>query len=77
VAKEALQERREASATQTTRGQKGSNTKVFILGTYHGLRKDSLQSYLDEFWFRFHRRSFGGALLDRLALAIGSSVRLY
>jgi len=53
-----------------------SNAKAFMLGTYHGLRKDSLQPYLDEFWFRFHRRSFGGALLDRLALAIGSSVQL-
>jgi len=53
-----------------------SNAKAFILGTYHGLRKDSLQSYLDECCFRFNRRSFGGAVLDRLALAIGSSVRL-
>jgi len=52
------------------------NAKAFILGTYHGLPKDNLQSYLDEFCFRFSRRSFGPALIDRLALAIGSSVRL-
>ena len=47
-----------------------SNAKAFILGTYHGLLKESLQSYLDEFCFRFSRRFFGAALLDRLALAI-------
>ncbi len=53
-----------------------SNAKAFILGTYHGLPKSNLQSYLDEFCFRFSRRSFGGTLLDRLALAISSSIRL-
>ena len=36
-----------------------SNAKAFILGTYHGLPKDNLQSYLDEFSFRFSRRAFG------------------
>jgi len=54
-----------------------SNAKAFILGTYHGLPKASLQSYLDEFCFRFSRRSFGGALLERLALAIGVSSSAY
>ncbi len=53
-----------------------SNAKAFILGTYHGLPKSNLQSYLDEYCFRFSRRSFGGALLDRLALAVVSSIRL-
>lgn len=53
-----------------------SNAKAFISGTYHGLPKDNLQSYLDEFCFRFSRRSFGPALLDRLVLAIACSVRL-
>ena len=52
------------------------NAKAFILGTYHGLQKDYLQSYLDEFCFRFSRRSFGPALLDRLALAVADSGRL-
>ena len=47
-----------------------SNAKAFILGTYHGLSKDNLQPYLDEFRFRFSRRSFGPALLDRLVRAI-------
>ena len=52
------------------------NAKAFILGTYHGLTKDYLQSYLDEFCFLFCRRSFGPALLDRLLLAISASSRL-
>ena len=42
------------------------------LGTYHGLSKN-LQSYLDEYSFRFCRRDFGPALLERLTLAISLS----
>ena len=53
-----------------------SNAKAFILGTYHGLPKDNLQPYLDEFCFRFSRRSFGPTLLNRLVLAICASSRL-
>lgn len=53
-----------------------SNAKAFILGTYHGLPKDNLQPYLDEYCFRFSRRSFGSNLVDRLTVAIGTSVRL-
>ena len=52
------------------------NAKAFILGTYHGLPKGNLQPYLDEFCFRFSRRSFGPALLDRLAPAISASSKL-
>ncbi len=33
-----------------------SNLKVWALGVYHGLRRRHLQSYLDEFVFRFSRR---------------------
>jgi transposase-like protein len=33
-----------------------SNLKVWVLGVYHGLRRKHLQSYLDEFVFRFNRR---------------------
>jgi ISXO2-like transposase domain len=33
-----------------------SNLKVWALGVYHGLRRQHLQSYLDEFAFRFNRR---------------------
>lgn len=50
-----------------------SNAKSFILGTYHGLPKKNLQSYLDEYSFRFSRRHFGGALLERLALSVSLS----
>ena len=52
------------------------NAKAFIWGTYHGLPIDNLQSYLNEFFFRFSRRSFGPALLDHLVLAISASCRL-
>ena len=30
-----------------------SNLKTWALGVYHGLRRKHLQSYLDEFVFRF------------------------
>ena len=33
-----------------------SNRKVWAFGVYHGLRRKHLQSYLDEFVFRFNRR---------------------
>ena len=33
-----------------------SNLKVWVLGVYHGLRREHLQSYFDEFVFRFNRR---------------------
>ena len=33
-----------------------SNLKIWALGVYHGLRRKYLQSYLDEFVFRFNRR---------------------
>lgn len=50
-----------------------SNAKAFILGTYHGLPKKYLQSYLDEYSFRFSRRDFGPALLECLSLAVSLS----
>lgn len=33
-----------------------SNLKTWALGVYHGMRRKHLQSYLDEFTFRFNRR---------------------
>ena len=54
-----------------------SNAKTFILGTYHGLPKSNLQSYLDEFCFRFSRRAFGTSLFDRLAFAMAVSRLAY
>ena len=50
-----------------------SNAKAFILGTYHGLPKKNLQSYLDEYSFRFCRRHFGGAMVEHLALSVSLS----
>ena len=50
-----------------------SNVKAFILGTYHGLPKKNLQSYLDEYSFSFCRRNFDGALVERLTLSVALS----
>ena len=54
-----------------------SNAKAFILGTYHGLPKDHLQSYLDEFAFRFSYRAFGSLLTHRLIHAVACSRIVY
>jgi len=43
-----------------------SNAKAFISGTYHGLGKIYLQSYFDEFCFRFNRRFNPNEIFDRL-----------
>lgn len=50
-----------------------SNAKAAILGTYHGLPKKYLQSYLDEFCYRFSRRDFGVDLFERLTIALVAS----
>ena len=46
-----------------------SNCKAFVQGTPHGLPDTHLQHYLDEFCYRFNRRSRRGELFDRLLLA--------
>jgi transposase-like protein len=47
-----------------------ANLKVWALGTYHGLRRKHLQSYLDEFVFRFdHRRTRYMAFPSLLGIA--------
>lgn len=46
-----------------------SNAKTFIMGTYHGLSKRHLQSYLDEFCYRFNRRRFTLQHFDRTLFA--------
>lgn len=43
-----------------------SNLKAFIQGTYHGLTLRYLQSYLDEFCYRFNRRHNPNKLFDHL-----------
>ena len=49
-----------------------SNLKAFLLGTYHG-RCTQLQSYLDEFCFRFNRRKTGDQIFLRLTRAVAAS----
>ena len=46
------------------------NAKAFINGTYHGTSTKHMQMYLSEFCYRFNRRSFNGAIFDRLLVAI-------
>ena len=50
-----------------------SNVKSFLLGTYHGLGKKHLQSYFDEFGFRFNRRFWPDQLFPRLVCAVATS----
>lgn len=50
-----------------------SNVKAFLLGTYHGLGKKLLQSYFDEFSFRFNRRFWPDQLFPRLVCAVAVS----
>ena len=49
-----------------------SNLKVFLTGTFHG-RCALLQSYLDEYCFRFNRRRTPDQLFARLARAVAVS----
>jgi ISXO2-like transposase domain len=48
-----------------------SNLKTWLQGTYHGVSGDHLQSYLDEFVFRFNRRRTPMAAFQTL-LGLGS-----
>ena len=47
-----------------------ANLKALIIGTYHGVTKERMQGYLDEFVFRFNRRDYGVHLFERLANAV-------
>ena len=51
-----------------------SNLKAWALGVYHGLRKEHLQAYLDEFVFRFNRRRTPHAAF-RTLLGIGLAIK--
>ncbi|MDA8066642.1 MAG: IS1595 family transposase [Thermaerobacter sp.] len=46
-----------------------SNAKAFIDGTFHGVTKQYLGEYLDEFCYRFNRRRWEGELFGRLVNA--------
>jgi len=47
-----------------------ANLKAWIDGTFHGVRKQHIQAYLNEFMFRFNRR-FYRALSFRTLLGLG------
>jgi transposase-like protein len=51
-----------------------ANLKRWALGVYHGLRRKHLQSYLDEFVFRFNRRKTRHAAFRSL-LGIGVTIK--
>lgn len=50
-----------------------SNAKRQLLNTFHCVEPEYLQSYLDEFCYKFNRRYFGENLFDRLMIASVSS----
>jgi len=43
-----------------------SNAKAFLLGTFHGLDRINLQSYLNEFCYRFNRRHIPYLMFEKL-----------
>ena len=49
------------------------NAKALVQGTFHGLAKKHLQSYLDEFCYRFNRRFVHGEIFSRLVCAVTAS----
>jgi len=55
-----------------------ASLKVWAVGVYHGLRRQHLQSYLDEFVFRFNRRRTRHApFRSLLAIAAAQPPRPY
>jgi hypothetical protein len=50
-----------------------SNLKTWVLGVYHGLRSKRIQTYLDEFVFRFNRHHTRHAAF-RTLLGIGVAI---
>ncbi len=55
-----------------------ANLKTWALGVYHGLRRPHLQTYLDEFVFRFNRRKTRHAAFETLGrLATGLKPQPY
>jgi hypothetical protein len=56
-----------------------ANLKRWVLGVYHGLREKHLQSYLDEFAFRFNcrRRTRYAAFRSLLAIGVAGKTTTY
>ena len=50
-----------------------SNLKTWLMGTHHGVSKQHLQAYLDEFVFRFNRRFYPMTAFASI-LGIGANV---
>lgn len=46
-----------------------SNAKRLLLDIHHAISPEYLQSYLNEFCYKFNRRYFGDRLFDRLLIA--------
>lgn len=46
-----------------------SNAKRQLLNTFHNIKPEFLQNYLDEFCYKFNRRYYGEALFGRLLIA--------
>lgn len=46
-----------------------SNAKALLKDMYHGIKEEFLQSYLDEFCYKFNRMYFGDRTFDRLVVA--------
>jgi DNA-directed RNA polymerase subunit RPC12/RpoP len=46
-----------------------SNAKRQVLNTFHNVKPEFLQKYLDEFCYKFNRRYYGEALFNRLLVA--------
>lgn len=46
-----------------------SNAKRILLNTFHDIKSEYLQNYLNKFCYKFNRRYFGEAMFDRLMLA--------
>ena len=46
-----------------------SNAKRMLLNTFHAMKPEYLQNYLNEFCYMFNRRYFGERLFDRLMVA--------
>jgi len=49
-----------------------SNTKRLLLDIHHDVEPQYLQSYLNEFCYKYNRRYFGDKLFDRLLIACAS-----
>jgi len=49
-----------------------SNAKRLLLDIHHDIKPEYLQSYLNEFCYKYNRRYFGDKLFDRLLIACAS-----